>query len=35
MQITDNFTEEKWMNKRKLDFLDTHDIAEVKAQVGS
>ncbi|XP_068523780.1 centrosomal protein of 290 kDa isoform X1 [Anas acuta] len=32
MQITDNFTEEKWMNKRKLDFLDTHDIAEVKAQ---
>uniref|UniRef100_A0A8B9QPS7 Centrosomal protein 290 n=1 Tax=Anas platyrhynchos TaxID=8839 RepID=A0A8B9QPS7_ANAPL len=28
--ITDNFTEEKWMNKRKLDFLDTHDIAEVK-----
>ncbi|XP_032036578.1 centrosomal protein of 290 kDa isoform X1 [Aythya fuligula] len=32
MQITDSFTEEKWMNKRKLDFLDTHDIAEVKAQ---
>uniref|UniRef100_A0A8C3CGL7 Centrosomal protein 290 n=1 Tax=Cairina moschata TaxID=8855 RepID=A0A8C3CGL7_CAIMO len=28
--ITDSFTEEKWMNKRKLDFLDTHDIAEVK-----
>ncbi|KAM9205510.1 centrosomal protein of 290 kDa [Mergus octosetaceus] len=32
MQITDSFTEEKWMNKRKLDFLDTHDIVEVKAQ---
>ncbi|XP_071892927.1 centrosomal protein of 290 kDa isoform X4 [Anas platyrhynchos] len=35
MQITDNFTEEKWMNKRKLDFLDTHDIAEVKAQASN
>ncbi|XP_050564253.1 LOW QUALITY PROTEIN: centrosomal protein of 290 kDa [Cygnus atratus] len=32
VQITDSFTEEKWMNKRKFDFLDTHDIAEVKAK---
>ncbi|XP_047916991.2 centrosomal protein of 290 kDa isoform X2 [Anser cygnoides] len=32
VQITDSFTEEKWMTKRKFDFLDTHDIAEVKAK---
>ncbi|NXI54883.1 CE290 protein, partial [Chloroceryle aenea] len=30
-QITDSFTEEKGMN-RKLDFLNRHDIAEVKAK---
>ncbi|NXF54910.1 CE290 protein, partial [Oceanites oceanicus] len=33
MQITDSFTEEKRMNKRKLDFFNRHDIAEVKAKV--
>ncbi|KAM9635259.1 centrosomal protein of 290 kDa isoform 6-T9 [Morphnus guianensis] len=32
VQITDSFTEEKGMNKRKLDFLNRHDIAEVKAK---
>ncbi|XP_049648382.1 centrosomal protein of 290 kDa isoform X2 [Accipiter gentilis] len=32
VQITDSFTEEKRMNKRKLDFLNGHDIAEVKAK---
>ncbi|NXV35909.1 CE290 protein, partial [Rissa tridactyla] len=32
MQTTDGFTEEEGMNKRKLDFLSTHDIAEVKAK---
>ncbi|XP_027510028.1 centrosomal protein of 290 kDa isoform X7 [Corapipo altera] len=32
MQMTDSFTEEKGMNKRKLDFLTTHDIAELKAK---
>ncbi|KFW82271.1 Centrosomal protein of 290 kDa, partial [Manacus vitellinus] len=32
MQMTDSFTEEKGMNKRKLDFLTTHDIAEIKAK---
>ncbi|XP_075352650.1 centrosomal protein of 290 kDa isoform X1 [Mycteria americana] len=32
VQITDSFTEEKGMNKRKLDFLTRHDIAEVKAK---
>ncbi|KAM6425160.1 centrosomal protein of 290 kDa [Rhynochetos jubatus] len=30
VQITDSFTEEKAMNKRKLDFFNRHDIAEVK-----
>ncbi|XP_009462180.1 PREDICTED: centrosomal protein of 290 kDa [Nipponia nippon] len=32
VQITDSFTEEKGMNKRKLDFLNRHNIAEVKAK---
>ncbi|XP_074914310.1 centrosomal protein of 290 kDa isoform X6 [Buteo buteo] len=32
VQITDSFTEEKGMNKRELDFLNRHDIAEVKAK---
>ncbi|NXY64641.1 CE290 protein, partial [Callaeas wilsoni] len=32
MQMTDNFTEEKGKNTRKLDFLSGHDIAEVKAK---
>ncbi|KAM6386819.1 centrosomal protein of 290 kDa [Alca torda] len=32
MQPTDGFTEEEGMNKRKLDFLSRHDIAEVKAK---
>ncbi|XP_074758875.1 centrosomal protein of 290 kDa isoform X2 [Athene noctua] len=32
VQITDSFTEEKEKNKRKLDFLNRHDIAEVKAK---
>ncbi|NXJ45003.1 CE290 protein, partial [Spizaetus tyrannus] len=32
VQITDSFTEEKGMNKRKLDFLNRHDMAEVKAK---
>ncbi|NWS56235.1 CE290 protein, partial [Chunga burmeisteri] len=31
-QITDSFSEENGMNKRKLDFLNKHDIAEVKAK---
>uniref|UniRef100_A0A663MM90 Centrosomal protein 290 n=1 Tax=Athene cunicularia TaxID=194338 RepID=A0A663MM90_ATHCN len=31
-RITDSFTEEKSKNKRKLDFLNRHDIAEVKAK---
>ncbi|XP_052630126.1 centrosomal protein of 290 kDa [Harpia harpyja] len=35
VQITDSFTEEKGMNKRKLDFLNRHDIAEVKAKASS
>jgi len=35
VQVTDSFTEEKGMNERKLDFLHRHDIAEVKAKVGS
>ncbi|NXH37365.1 CE290 protein, partial [Myiagra hebetior] len=32
MQMTDAFTEEKGKNMRKLDFLSSHDIAEVKAK---
>ncbi|KFV98718.1 Centrosomal protein of 290 kDa, partial [Fulmarus glacialis] len=32
VQITDSFTEEVGMNKRKLDFLNRRDIAEVKAK---
>ncbi|XP_075564613.1 centrosomal protein of 290 kDa isoform X9 [Pelecanus crispus] len=32
VQISDSFTEEKEINKRKLDFLNRHDIAEVKAK---
>ncbi|KFP54531.1 Centrosomal protein of 290 kDa, partial [Cathartes aura] len=32
VQISDSFTEEKGMNKRKLDFLNRHDITEVKAK---
>ncbi|XP_075604186.1 centrosomal protein of 290 kDa isoform X2 [Balearica regulorum gibbericeps] len=32
MQITDSFSEEKGMHKRKLDFLNRHDIAELKAK---
>ncbi|KAM6146478.1 centrosomal protein of 290 kDa isoform 6-T6 [Phoenicopterus ruber ruber] len=35
VQITDSFTEEKGMNRRKLDFLNRHDIAEVKAKASS
>ncbi|KFW96953.1 Centrosomal protein of 290 kDa, partial [Phalacrocorax carbo] len=32
VQLTDSFTEEKGMNKRKLDFLNRHDNAEVQAK---
>ncbi|NXM32549.1 CE290 protein, partial [Oxyruncus cristatus] len=32
MQVNDSFTEEKGMNKRKLDFLTGHDITEIKAK---
>ncbi|NXF76372.1 CE290 protein, partial [Sclerurus mexicanus] len=32
MQVTDSFTGEEGMNKRKLDFLARHDIAEIKAK---
>ncbi|NXA10936.1 CE290 protein, partial [Sapayoa aenigma] len=32
MQMTDSFTEEKRMSKRQLDFLNKHDIAEIKAK---
>ncbi|KAM6418627.1 centrosomal protein of 290 kDa [Pluvialis apricaria] len=32
MQITDSFTEEKEMNKRKFNFLNRHDTADVKAK---
>ncbi|XP_010116139.1 PREDICTED: centrosomal protein of 290 kDa-like, partial [Chlamydotis macqueenii] len=32
VQITDSFTEEKEVNKRKLNFLNRHDIAEVRAK---
>ncbi|XP_066039446.1 centrosomal protein of 290 kDa isoform X6 [Chamaea fasciata] len=32
MQMTDSFTEEKEKNRRKLDFLSRHDIAEVEAK---
>ncbi|KAM6213065.1 centrosomal protein of 290 kDa [Sarcoramphus papa] len=32
VQMSDSFTEEKGMNKRKLDFLNRHDITEVKAK---
>ncbi|XP_064898123.1 centrosomal protein of 290 kDa isoform X10 [Columba livia] len=32
VRITDSFTEEKEMNKRKFDFLSRHDTAEVKAK---
>ncbi|XP_010131875.1 PREDICTED: centrosomal protein of 290 kDa-like, partial [Buceros rhinoceros silvestris] len=32
MQISDSFTEEKVMNKTKFDFLNRHDMAEVKAK---
>ncbi|XP_042649329.1 centrosomal protein of 290 kDa isoform X2 [Tyto alba] len=32
VQMTNSFTEEKGMSKRKLDFLNRHDIAEVKAK---
>ncbi|NWR12349.1 CE290 protein, partial [Paradoxornis webbianus] len=32
MQMTDSFTEEKGENRRKLDFLSRHDIAEVEAK---
>ncbi|XP_035759405.1 centrosomal protein of 290 kDa isoform X3 [Egretta garzetta] len=35
VQVTDSFTEEKGMNTRKLDFLNRHDIAEVKAKASS
>lgn len=35
MQISDSFTEEKVTNKIKFDFLNRHDMAEVKAKVGS
>ncbi|XP_071408220.1 centrosomal protein of 290 kDa isoform X2 [Pithys albifrons albifrons] len=31
-QVTDSFTEEEGVNKRKLDFLSRHDIAEIKAK---
>ncbi|NXW59688.1 CE290 protein, partial [Eurystomus gularis] len=30
--VTDSFTEDKEMHKRELDFLNRHDIAEVKAK---
>ncbi|NWR61968.1 CE290 protein, partial [Bucorvus abyssinicus] len=32
MQTSDSFTEEKVMNKRNFDFLNRHDMAEVKAK---
>ncbi|NXA26418.1 CE290 protein, partial [Ibidorhyncha struthersii] len=32
VQISDSFTEETGMNKRKLDFLNRHDTADVKAK---
>ncbi|KAM8821060.1 centrosomal protein of 290 kDa [Eudromia elegans] len=32
MQINDTCAEEKWTNKRKLDFLNTDNLAEVKAK---
>ncbi|NXC24120.1 CE290 protein, partial [Campylorhamphus procurvoides] len=32
MQVTDSFTGEEGMDKRKLDFLTRHDIAEIKAK---
>ncbi|XP_052524486.1 centrosomal protein of 290 kDa isoform X4 [Tympanuchus pallidicinctus] len=32
VQITDNFIEQKQMSKREFDFLNTHNIAEVKAK---
>ncbi|NXL60734.1 CE290 protein, partial [Chordeiles acutipennis] len=32
VHTTDSFTEEKEINKRKVDFLNRHDIAEVKAK---
>ncbi|KFQ26607.1 Centrosomal protein of 290 kDa, partial [Merops nubicus] len=32
VQVTDSITNEEGMNKRKLDFLNRHDIAEVKAK---
>ncbi|XP_031445488.1 centrosomal protein of 290 kDa isoform X1 [Phasianus colchicus] len=32
VQVTDNFIEEKQMSKREFDFLNTHNIAEVKAK---
>ncbi|NXE49879.1 CE290 protein, partial [Casuarius casuarius] len=32
VQMTDTCTEEKWTNKRKLDFLNTDNLAEVKAK---
>ncbi|XP_075006769.1 centrosomal protein of 290 kDa isoform X4 [Calonectris borealis] len=35
VQITDSFSEEKGMNKRKLDFFNRRDIAEVKAKASS
>ncbi|XP_009988964.1 PREDICTED: centrosomal protein of 290 kDa-like, partial [Tauraco erythrolophus] len=35
MQISDSFTEEKEMNKRKLDSLNKHHIAEVEAKASS
>ncbi|XP_062440904.1 centrosomal protein of 290 kDa isoform X2 [Rhea pennata] len=32
VQMTDTCTEEKWTDKRKLDFLNTDNLAEVKAK---
>ncbi|NXU95066.1 CE290 protein, partial [Xiphorhynchus elegans] len=32
MQVTDSFTGEEGLDKRKLDFLTRHDIAEIKAK---
>ncbi|XP_048790573.1 centrosomal protein of 290 kDa isoform X2 [Lagopus muta] len=32
VQITDNFIEQKQMSKREFDFLNTHNIAELKAK---
>uniref|UniRef100_A0A8C4PEF2 Centrosomal protein 290 n=1 Tax=Dromaius novaehollandiae TaxID=8790 RepID=A0A8C4PEF2_DRONO len=32
VQMTDTCTEEKWTNKRKLNFLNTDNLAEVKAK---